>query len=404
VNKIGSVEGRHILFLQGPMGNFFKKMDSAFRKRGAITYKIGLNMGDWFFSCRDNYTSFRDKPEAWASFIESFLKNNKIDKMFLFGDCRFYQSIALNIAYAKGVEVFVFEEGYVRPHYITMEKFGVNDYSRISRDPVFYEQIESKRLIPPSHAQASKINMILSASFYYFISNLFYLRYSSYKHHRDFSAIKELFDGIRGGIRKVIYPFFEKKYHIEIQTRLSKNYFFVPLQTYNDFQILQHSKYGSIEKFIIEVLESFAKYADNKLYLVFKHHPVDRGRKNYKSFITNQARVLGISQRVLVFYDVHLPLCLRHAKGTVTINSTVGLTSIDYGIPTITLGRANYDIEGLTNQCPLALFWSNPTKPNKKLFRKFKYYLITTTQLNGSFYGKFPDEFIPNSQEEAFSS
>lgn len=132
MNKVGSVEGKHILFLQGPMGFFFKKMDMAFRKRGASTYKIGLNMGDWFFSCRDNYTPFREDPKVWDLFIESFLKKNKIDKIFLFGDCRFYQSVALNIAYANGVEVFVFEEGYIRPHYITMEKYGVNDYSRIS--------------------------------------------------------------------------------------------------------------------------------------------------------------------------------------------------------------------------------------------------------------------------------
>ena len=39
------------------------------------------------------------------------------------------------------IDVFVFEEGYVRPHYITMEKFGVNDYSQISRNPNFYQNL-----------------------------------------------------------------------------------------------------------------------------------------------------------------------------------------------------------------------------------------------------------------------
>jgi len=98
---------------------------------------------------------------------------------------------------------------------------------------------------------------------------------------------------------------------------------FVPLQTHNDFQILEHSGYKSIEKFIIEVIESFSNSGLDK-WLIFKHHPVDRGRKNYKEFILNQAELFGIKERVLVLYDTYLPTVLQNAIGTVTINSTVG--------------------------------------------------------------------------------
>jgi len=79
--------------------------------------------------------------------------------------------------------------------------------------------------------------------------------------------------------------------------------------------------------------------------------------------------------------------------GTVTINSTVGLTSIGYGIPTITLGDAIYDIEGLTNKgISLRKFWHSHKKPDEELYTKFRQYLIQTTQLNGAFYGDMPDE------------
>ena len=168
----------------------------------------------------------------------------------------------------------------------------------------------------------------------------------------------------------------------------------VPLQTHNDFQILQHSEYGSIEKFIIEVLESFAAFAPRDDKLIFKHHPVDRGRRNYAAFIKEQAENLDISHRIMVFHDVHLPTCLKHTKGTVTINSTVGLTSLGYGIPTITLGNAIYDIEGLTNKkVSLNAFWKGSSSPDRLLYEKFIQYLINKTQLNGSFYGLFPVEF-----------
>ena len=394
MNKIGTVKDKNILFLQGPMGKFFKKLDLTFRQHGAKTYKIGLNGGDWFFSNSDNYIPFKDRKETWETYIKDFLNTHKIDKVFLFGDCRYYQSKAIKMALELDIEIFVFEEGYVRPHYITMERFGVNDYSHISRDPNFYNNLLEINQNTTIHAHQSKFKMIMSAVTYYLIANVLHHKYPHYEHHRDFSAIKEGFYGLRGVFRKLIYPFYESKYLKKIEGELSKKYFFVPLQTHNDFQILQHSQYGSIEKFIIEILESFSKQEDENIWLVFKHHPVDRGRKNYNDFIMNQAELLKIEKRIIVLHDIHLPTCLQQAKGTITINSTVGLSSIGHNIPTLTLGNAIYDIEGLTCKgMSLEEFWKAPKTPDEILYQKFRKYLIDITQLNGSFYGRFPVEF-----------
>ena len=191
MNSIGSLQGKTVLFLQGPMGDFFKKIDSTFRQRGATTYKIGFNMGDQLFSHRDNYIPYKDSPKQWESFITDFLTEKKIDKIFLFGDCRFYQRIARKAAYKQGIDVYVFEEGYLRPHYITMEKFGVNGFSQLSRDPEFYRQLAFEEVPEPKHAQQSKTKMVLSATLYYALSNVFYPQYPHYIHHRAFSAIDE---------------------------------------------------------------------------------------------------------------------------------------------------------------------------------------------------------------------
>jgi capsular polysaccharide export protein len=393
--KLGEIENKNILLLQGPIGFFFKKIGKQFTRKGAKVYRIGLNAGDELFASREYYTPYRGKPEEWYDFIFHFLTEHKIDKIFIFGDCRYYQSLAVSAADTLGVEVFVFEEGYLRPHYITLERHGVNDYSLIPREPKFYKKIHLKDIPQAKYATPNPISNWSIVIAYYFVAKLFKFRYPYYRHHRNFSAIQEFFFGTRSLIRKVLYTQLDKKFMPLICNEFSKKYFFVPLQTHNDFQILQHSGYGSIEKFITEVLDSFSNYADTDTYILFKHHPIDRGRKNYKKFILRKAKKIGIEKRVIVVHDLHLPTSLEHAKGTVTINSTVGLSSILKGIPTITLGRAIYNIEGLTNKnIPLDDFWKYPKMPDSDLAQKFRQYLIETTQLNGHFFGRMPDELI----------
>ena len=161
MNKIGSLQNKNILFLQGPMGTFFKNIDTSFQKQGATTYKIGFNMGDQFFSLKKNYIPFKKKPEEWEKFVTEFLLQKKIDKIFLFGDCRYYQRIARKIAYKHNIDVFVFEEGYIRPHYVTLEKFGVNGFSHIPREPDFYKSFLLNDLPKVKHANQSKTKMII---------------------------------------------------------------------------------------------------------------------------------------------------------------------------------------------------------------------------------------------------
>ena len=81
-----------------------------------------------------------------------------------------------------------------------------------------------------------------------------------------------------------------------------------------------------------------------------------------------------------------MPVFLRKAKGMVTLNSTSGLSALLHHVPTITLGRANYDIAGLTYQGTLANFWQNPTPPNTELFEAYRKFHLYKTQINGSFY------------------
>jgi capsular polysaccharide export protein len=96
---------------------------------------------------------------------------------------------------------------------------------------------------------------------------------------------------------------------------------------------------------------------------------------------------LGITGRVHYVHDVHLPTLLRRARGVVTINSTVGLSALYHYKPLKVMGRAMYDMEGLTFQGELSQFWTAKPSFDRNLWRRYRTYLISQTQLNGAFYG-----------------
>ncbi|MFZ0134965.1 MAG: capsular biosynthesis protein [Desulfobacterales bacterium] len=393
---IGRIHGQNILLLQGPLGSFFKKLDSFFRAHGAQTYRVCLNAGDQFFSHPDNRIAYTGTIADWASFLRRVLIDYRIDRIFLFGDCRLYHKIALEEARAAGVEGFVFEEGYIRPDYITLERNGVNDFSELPRERSFYERnppaAKSAATMPT--ARYSHCRAAFQAVIYYVIMNLLRFRYPHYRHHRERACLKQAFYGIRNGCRKLWYKVSESKTSAMVTAGWRKKYFFVPLQTHNDFQVCTHSDFNSIEAFIDEVLTSFARHAPAETLLLFKHHPADRGIKNYTRLIHRRAKQLGVRDRVFVVHDTHLPTCLRNALGTVTINSTVGISALFHGTPTVTLGRAVYDIDGLTCRgMALDEFWRFRKAPDGKLFNQFRSYLIQHVQLNGSFFGRFPAEW-----------
>lgn len=384
---------KRVVLLQGPMGPFFRKLDNHLRKKGTITYRICFNGGDRFFANKDNRFDFTEEPDSWKAFITQFYADKDIGAIILYGDCRFYHRIAIEAAMRAGIHVFVFEEGYVRPNFVTLEKNGVNAHSLLPRNAEFYRNLKTLRYHTESR-NPIEYNFQRWA-FYtvlYFLGMQFWRsRYPHNSHHRSTQIGPEIVYGIRNVIRKVWFALTERSFVKTVTNGMSGKYYLVPLQVQFDFQITRHSNFRNMQDFIRTVMISFAKWAPDGTYLVFKHHPMDRGRPLYYRYIRKLARRVNIAHRVHVVHDVHLPTCLKNAMGTVTINSTVGISSLFHGTPTIVLGQALYDIEGLTcKDMSLDRFWTAPQAPDRKLFRNFRNYMIEKTQLDGSFYGGFP--------------
>jgi len=380
---------KNILFLQGPLGEFFKLLSSFIdNETNANTHHITFNGGDDWFSKRKHSHAYRDEPAAWQSYLSNFIITRGITDIVVFGDCRFYHRIARKVAKEMDLSFWVFEEGYLRPSFITLEQGGVNgNSSLLGEDFATLEQSFLKEEATASKRSRSAFwDMSFNAIQYYFFKQLYAKKYPHYIHHRPWYVMEECMQWIKSGYRKLKYAGKERKLVKHLTTKLSKQYFLVPLQVSVDSQILYHSPYGSVEEFISVVIKSFSQNASKDDHLVFKHHPMDRGFNHYARYIKKLCYAYDVTGRVFYCHDIHLPTLLKEAKGTVTINSTVGISSLHHATPTKVLGRAVYDLEGVTSQKPLDDFWQACCEPCDITFKKFNQFLKFKNQIPGSFY------------------
>src|SRR3954469_24926426 len=126
------------LLLQGPVGPLFAGLARELRRRGDRVWHVTFNGGDEFFADGEAAIPFQRGIDEWPFHLSSLLHSRKIDRVFLFGDCRPLHRIAVLICGQLGVPVCVVEEGYLRPFYLTIERGGVNGNSPLPRDPGFY--------------------------------------------------------------------------------------------------------------------------------------------------------------------------------------------------------------------------------------------------------------------------
>lgn len=379
-----------VLFLQGPLGPFFRELAREFSAHGYITHKINFNGGDRFYSGADHCCDFVGSARHWPDFLQKYLIQHQIQSVFLMGDCRLYHWLAKPVCQRLGVQFMVFEEGYLRPDTITLEQDGVNAFS--SLDCSLMALALTSRRWPKAevHMPPSMPIRIVYASTYYWAGWFQRRRFRQYQHHRDFSPVAEGAKWLRGFARKRI----NKKRDLRLEQRLtgelSGRFFLVPLQVHNDSQLLYHSDYASVTAFIEDVVVSFADCAKPTDYLLFKHHPMDRGHTDYQQVIMQLAEGYGVGGRILYCHDIPLPALYRHALGVVTVNSTVGLSALLHRLPVKVMGRAFYDIRNLTSQCSLDQFWTAPEPVHSALFNRLHALIFHESQINGSFFSELP--------------
>ncbi|OSI10198.1 capsule biosynthesis protein [Neisseria zoodegmatis] len=398
-------QNQRILLLQGPIGSFFKSFGDWLRLNHQKTvFKLNFNYGDEVYyplSTGDTF-AYRDTYQAFPDFLTQFITENEIDAIVCFGDTRPYHIVAKQVVEKLGLSFWAFEEGYFRPAYVTLEQDGVNAFSPIPREASFFTEqfstLKQQNYQDPPAIKGGFVPMAKCAIRYYWAKNSKHKRYPHYIHHRCSSIPNYIRSWAISGVKRAAYMFKDRKFSQEIQSGKYGKFYILPLQVFNDSQVRIHSDFSSVQNFLLHVLASFATHAPDGINLIVKHHPMDRGftdyRKTINRFIRQHPKLKG---RVFYVHDAPLPVFLRHGIGMVTLNSTSGLSALIHDMPVKVLGRANYDISGITFQGSLAEFWKKPTPPAPDLFHAYRMYHINTTQINGSFYSTVNFPKISNS-------
>lgn len=378
---------RRVLMLQGLMGPLFRRLGQGLTKAGHEVYKINFNGGDRLYWRLPNGIDFLGTLEEWPEAFAQILADKQITDVILFGDCRDHHMAATKVCRELRIPVHVFEEGYIRPDWVTFEQGGVNGHSTLPRDPRWYLSEAAKLSPVREHKQVpSSFRRRATEGLAYNLADvLTRWRYSNWNNHRPWHPLVE---GM-GWWRKLRRRKVRDAQATALLTRLEQSdqpYFLFPLQLDSDAQIRLHSPFAGIAEAMKVVIGSFATNARADIRLVIKEHPLDNGVRDWELIARDLATRFNVQDRVDYLPSGDIVPVAKRSLGMVTINSTSGTLGLSMGIPAVVLGTAIYDIEGITYQGGLDMFWTDPQAPDLSIFDAFRRVLIDRCLIPGGFF------------------
>jgi len=382
-----------VLLLMGPLGLFFSRLSRHLELQGVPVYKLSLPLHEFGYD-REQRLDYSGCAEAFPVTLAAWIEAYGICHVFMYGDYISLHRLALaEIQRHPQVSAGIFELGYARPHFITLETVGVNARSGLPRDPHFYQSLQEPP--PDSDSNANHLMLPLRRSQRLRLAkagSFIVHAFQSYPllpyPHKLQPRPCDLWAQYLGILRGLLYRFTEAP----VRHRLCSGgaYVLVALQVASDSQIQESSPYGGMEALIAELTASFAAHAPAGLRLVFKHHPRDRGYNHYGRLIAALRRRHGIRRERLVYlHDAPLAplLASNQCRGLITVSSTVALQAMAAGVPVKLMGETFFDVPGLVDQGPLQQFWLHPTGPEPDLWQRFYRHMVQTTQFPGNFDG-----------------
>ena len=385
-----SGENRRFLFLQGPHGWFFNRLAQGLRAAGAEVWRVGFNQGDAFF-WRDkaHYIPFDATQDQWPSRIREVIEQHKITDIALYGDVRPVHAEAVKAARDLGVTIHIFEEGYLRPYWVTYERDGANGNSALMNIdlPEMRKALEKCDLElpdPPAHWGDMRQHIFYGA-LYHFCVMAFNQRYRNFRPHRDMSVSQEFGLYMK---RLWLMPLHWVERHIE-SWRVRNGgfpYHLVLLQLEHDSSFRAHSPFKSQTQFLEKVFSGFARGAARHHHLVIKAHPLEDGRAPLRETIRHLTKTHGLEGRVHYLRGGKLARLLNHARSGVTVNSTAAQQVLWRGMPLRIFGRAVYDKPEFVSDQSIRAFFAQPKRPDARAYRDYRHFLLETSQIPGGYY------------------
>ncbi|MBV7266343.1 capsule biosynthesis protein [Erythrobacter ani] len=369
------------------MGPLFRRLGQELIDAGHTVYKVNFNGGDRVFWRLPGGIDFRKSLEEWPATLRTIIADKDITDVVLFGDCRAHHMAATAVCRELHIPVHVFEEGYIRPDWVTLELGGVNGHSMLPRDPEWYRRTAAKLPPVPEHKQvpSSFRRRALEGLLYNVADVLSRWYYPHWANHRPWHP---LIEGI-GWARKLARGKTRRKRSEELVDDLLASdvpYYLFPLQLASDAQIRLHSSFASMTDALMMVIRSFAENAPEGTRLLVKEHPLDNGVCDWREETRSMAAMLGVADRVDYMSWGDIVPVAEQAKGMVTINSTSGTLALAMGVPVVALGQAVYDIADVTFQGGIHRFWTEASPPDLATFNAYRRVLIDKCLIPGGFF------------------
>lgn len=381
---------RTFLFLQGPHGPFFARLAEMLCHAGGNVLRVGFNAGDAaFWKDKSTFIAFEKTQDAWPDFFRTLITERNVTDIVLYGDVRAIHANAIEIAQAAGLTVHVFEEGYMRPYWITYERGGSNGNSRLMQMTVSemreaLKGVDQDAPLPPAKWGDMRQHVFYGALYHWHVM----FRngaYRNFRAHRDISVSEEF----RLYLRRLLLMPAQWLERVLATARVRRGgfpYHVVLLQLAHDSSFQAHSSFNTMRDFLETVIDGFAKGAPQHHHLVFKAHPLEDGRVPVRADIRDLARKLGVEGRVHYLRGGKLAALLNDARSAVTVNSTAAQQVLWRGMALRVFGRAVYDKPEFVSTQPLPEFYAQPSRPDLRAYKDYRRYLLETSQVGGGFY------------------
>jgi capsular polysaccharide export protein len=377
---------RTVLILQGPAAPFFRRLAAALEAGGARVVKVNICGGDAAF-WRRPAISFRGRLPEWRGFVAGVIEAERVTDVVLFGDCRPHHVVAVNLARQHGLRLHLFEEGYLRPGWITCEPWGVNGHSDLPRRPATILAM-AQRLDPTPEAAPAPSYFLHRAVWDVMWTAGLIGRMPLFPHYRHHALDHPLVEYV-GWLGRFFRAPWARRQARQVMDRLGGErgpYYLHALQLDTDFQIRTHSRYRDTLEAAAEIIASFARHADRSARLVVKLHPLDVRPLLKRRRIEELAVAHGVADRVDFIDGGDLQQLVDGARGLIVVNSTVGQFAMERGKPVKVLGTAVFDLPGLAFQGELDRFWAEGQPPRRDLLEAFRRVVVARTQIRGSFF------------------
>ena len=379
---------RHFLFLQGPHGPFFANLAHSLQGAGASVERVLLNRGDALFwpqrLPRQTYTGSLDRFGEW---IENRLVDTHVTDVVLYGDSRPVHKSAIAAANRQKVTIHVFEEGYLRPWWVTYERGGSNGRSplhTLSLEQMFASLKEPYRGVQAPEGWGALYRHMVYGALYHAAVLAGGERVPS---HREVPVSKE-------ALLHVIRLFAAPRHALErrLETwwirKRGNPFHLVLLQLDHDANFRDYGPFPDTETFVEAVIREFAAGAREHHRLVFKAHPLEDGRVPLRRLIARLTRDYGLKDRVSYVPGGRLGDLLDACQTALTVNSTAAQQALLRGRPVKALGSSVYSRPEFVSDQSLADFFASPRPPDRHAYSMFRQFLLETSQIPGSFYAK----------------